>query len=116
MDNVFSRKDLGLMRISAFRDFPFDGENPVGLSRKQRQLSRKFSRVLPSPRRLSFASVSAFGISFRTAKTREEYPKTTSSASAYLQLKSIFVDSQTLDLAFEGRVWDAQLGCGTCWS
>jgi|HubBroStandDraft_5_1064220.scaffolds.fasta_scaffold15877_2 hypothetical protein len=39
MDNVFSRKDLGLMRISAFRDFPFDGENPVGLSRKQRQLS-----------------------------------------------------------------------------
>ena len=32
MDNVFSRKDLGLMRISAFRDFPFDGENTAKLS------------------------------------------------------------------------------------
>src|SRR5579863_9950325 len=40
----------------------------------------------------------AFGISFRTGKTREEYPRTTSPALAYLGLKPILVDSQALDL------------------
>jgi len=42
--------------------------------------------------------------------------KATSSASAYLGLKSIFVDSQALDFTLESRISDAQFGRSSCWS
>lgn len=58
--NVIGTKDLEPMRVSGFRDFPFDGENaeelPHGLLRRQHQPTWDLNRYLSIPKRLIFAS------------------------------------------------------------